>query len=120
MTTPNPSPVRPDLDRIERRFKRIEPWEPGWDFAGMTEEDKTFAGHACQDVPALVAYARSLEAEVERLRGVTKAAYEEGFDYGAGAMEWTNPNLPASKRYGWENSNARAAAAPGEEGRKDG
>jgi hypothetical protein len=84
------------LEAIEARLRRIEPWEPGWDFEGMTEEDKTFAGHACKDVAALI-------AEVRRLRdllappadGMTLEALSADLALRMLKYGWTKPQINA-------------------------
>lgn len=103
------TPPRPDLDGIEARANAATPgpWEAGPTVSEDEHPNQTFsiqtsiypptgecgpvamvAGHedppfitaARQDVPALVAYARSLEAEVAALR-------EQVEDYRHAAME---------------------------------
>ncbi len=57
----DPKPERPDLDAIERRLEEAKPEHdahPGWPCEDF----------GCETVEALLSYARSLEADLTRLR----------------------------------------------------
>lgn len=45
-------------------------WDVGYGITGTRPADAEFIAHARKDVPALVAYARELEAVVERVRAI--------------------------------------------------
>jgi len=50
--------------------------------AGVTEADASFIAHAREDIPALIARIRQLEAALEVAQGHSAEVYKKGFDDG--------------------------------------